>query len=78
MKLRDFLKEHEEIVVENSEKKSEFACEFLPVADWYLLQTNHGRCFTCKDDFKKSEENVGKNWEDVEFASIHEGRVNPF
>ena len=78
MTLNNYLHRYEGIVLKKSEQKTELACEFLPVADWYLFKTNHGRYFTCKDSFKNSDSNVGKNWRDVEFDSIVEGRAYPF
>lgn len=63
MTLNDFLHRYEGIVLKKSEEKTELLCEFLPIATWYLFKTNHGRYFTCKDSFKNSESNVGKNGE---------------
>ena len=76
--MKEVLHRYEGIVLSRSEVKHEMLCEFIPVATWYLFRTNHGREFTCRDTFKYSEENSEKQWKDVEFDSIQDGRHYPF
>ena len=78
MRLNDLFHRYEGIVLKNSEMKTEYVCEIIPVTYWFLFKTNHGRYFTCKKPFEISDTIDERNWRDVEFETIVEGRAYPF